>query len=74
VSGSDLKLPIAGLQRAAASLRENLARTIVNDAPTIRADHMPYGGNRQSGLGREGLRFAMEDMTSIQMVAIKRSS
>jgi len=44
---------------------------IINDMPAFRADHMPYGGNKQSGLGREGLRFAIEDMTNIQMVAIK---
>lgn len=36
-----------------------------------RADHMPYGGNRMSGLGREGLRYAIEEMTKIQMVAIR---
>jgi len=35
-------------------------------------DHMPYGGNRQSGLGREGVRYAMEEMTNIQMVAIRK--
>jgi len=44
---------------------------IINDAPNFRADPMPYGGNRESGLGREGLRFAIEEMTSIQMVAIR---
>ncbi|MCW8132171.1 MAG: aldehyde dehydrogenase family protein [Planctomycetota bacterium] len=44
---------------------------VINDIPTFRADHMPYGGNKQSGLGREGLRFAIEEMTNIQMVAIK---
>ncbi|MBN2577240.1 MAG: aldehyde dehydrogenase family protein [Deltaproteobacteria bacterium] len=44
---------------------------VVNDAPVFRADHMPYGGTRQSGLGREGVRFAIEDMTNIQMVAIR---
>ena len=32
---------------------------------------MPYGGNRQSGLGREGVRYAMEEMTNIQMVSIR---
>jgi acyl-CoA reductase-like NAD-dependent aldehyde dehydrogenase len=32
---------------------------------------MPYGGTRQSGLGREGVRFAVEEMTNIQMVAIR---
>jgi acyl-CoA reductase-like NAD-dependent aldehyde dehydrogenase len=35
---------------------------------------MPYGGNRQSGVGREGVRFAIEEMTNIQMVAIKLKS
>jgi acyl-CoA reductase-like NAD-dependent aldehyde dehydrogenase len=54
--------------------RLNFGGVIVNDTPSFRADHMPYGGNRQSGLGREGVRFAMEDMTNIQMVAIRTNS
>jgi acyl-CoA reductase-like NAD-dependent aldehyde dehydrogenase len=49
----------------------NFGGIIVNDVPSFRADHMPYGGNRESGLGREGVKFAMEEMTNIQMVAIK---
>ena len=53
--------------------RLNFGGVIINDTPAFRADHMPYGGNRQSGLGREGVRFAMEDMTNIQMVAIRLS-
>lgn len=53
--------------------RLNFGGVIVNDTPNFRADHMPYGGNRQSGLGREGVKFAMEDMTNIQMVAIRMS-
>lgn len=53
--------------------RLNFGGVIINDTPAFRADHMPYGGNRQSGLGREGVRFAMEDMTNIQLVAIKLS-
>jgi acyl-CoA reductase-like NAD-dependent aldehyde dehydrogenase len=53
--------------------RLNFGGVIINDTPAFRADHMPYGGNRQSGLGREGVRFAIEDMTNIQMVAIKIS-
>ena len=52
----------------------NFGGVIVNDTPNFRADHMPYGGNRQSGLGREGVKFAMEDMTNIQLVAIRLSS
>jgi acyl-CoA reductase-like NAD-dependent aldehyde dehydrogenase len=51
--------------------RLNFGGVIINDTPAFRADHMPYGGNRQSGLGREGVRFAMEDMTNIQLVAIR---
>ena len=51
----------------------NFGGVIVNDTPNFRADHMPYGGNRQSGLGREGVKFAMEDMTNIQLVAIRTS-
>ena len=51
--------------------RLNFGGVIINDTPAFRADHMPYGGNRQSGLGREGVRFAMEEMTNIQMVAIR---
>jgi acyl-CoA reductase-like NAD-dependent aldehyde dehydrogenase len=54
--------------------RLNFGGVIINDTPNFRADHMPYGGNRQSGLGREGVRFAMEDMTNIQMVAIRLTS
>ncbi|HUI90431.1 MAG TPA: aldehyde dehydrogenase family protein [Anaerolineales bacterium] len=54
--------------------RLNFGGVIVNDTPNFRADHMPYGGNRQSGLGREGVKFAMEDMTNIQMVAIRQGA
>jgi acyl-CoA reductase-like NAD-dependent aldehyde dehydrogenase len=35
---------------------------ILNDAPSFRADHMPYGGNKESGLGREGVKYAIMDM------------
>ena len=49
----------------------NFGGVIINDTPAFRADHMPYGGNRRSGLGREGVRFAMEEMTNVQMVAIR---
>jgi acyl-CoA reductase-like NAD-dependent aldehyde dehydrogenase len=60
------------IQRVFQAVRRlNFGGVIVNDSPAFRADHMPYGGNRQSGLGREGVRFAMEDMTNIQMVAIR---
>jgi acyl-CoA reductase-like NAD-dependent aldehyde dehydrogenase len=51
--------------------RLNFGGVIVNEMPAFRADHMPYGGNRRSGLGREGLKYAVEEMTNIQMIAIK---
>jgi len=35
---------------------------IINDAPTFRVDHMPYGGVKLSGLGREGVKYAIRDM------------
>jgi acyl-CoA reductase-like NAD-dependent aldehyde dehydrogenase len=43
---------------------------IINDSPTFRVDQMPYGGNKLSGVGREGPRFAVEDMTTLKMVVI----
>jgi acyl-CoA reductase-like NAD-dependent aldehyde dehydrogenase len=43
---------------------------IVNDVPTYRADHMPYGGVKDSGLGREGLRWAIEDMTELRIMVL----
>ena len=44
---------------------------MINDTSIFRVDHMPYGGNKLSGLGREGVRFACEEMTSIKKVMIK---
>jgi glyceraldehyde-3-phosphate dehydrogenase (NADP+) len=43
---------------------------VVNDVPTFRIDHMPYGGVKSSGLGREGLRYAIEEMTELKLLAI----
>lgn len=48
--------------------RLDVGGVIINDVPTFRVDHMPYGGNKQSGLGREGLKYAIEEMTNIKMV------
>jgi acyl-CoA reductase-like NAD-dependent aldehyde dehydrogenase len=46
---------------------------VINDVPSYRVDNMPYGGVKDSGLGREGVRFAMEDMTEIRNLVIRRS-
>lgn len=44
----------------------NVGGVMINDIPSFRVDHMPYGGNKGSGLGREGARFAIEDMTVLK--------
>ncbi len=51
----------------------NVGGVMINDIPAFRVDHMPYGGNKGSGLGREGARFAIEDMTTLRMVVFNRS-
>ena len=44
---------------------------VIGDVPSWRVDNMPYGGVKESGLGREGVKFAMEDMTEIRNLVIK---
>lgn len=57
------------LNRAMMAVQQlNVGGVILNDAPTFRVDHMPYGGNKASGIGREGPRFAIDDMTTLKMV------
>jgi len=49
----------------------DVGSVIVNDSSAYRADHMPYGGVKESGLGREGVRFAVEEMTEIKAAVIR---
>jgi acyl-CoA reductase-like NAD-dependent aldehyde dehydrogenase len=46
---------------------------IINDYPTFRLDHMPYGGVKDSGTGREGVRYAMEEMSELRLLVIDTS-
>jgi glyceraldehyde-3-phosphate dehydrogenase (NADP+) len=43
---------------------------LANEIPTFRAEHMPYGGVKDSGLGREGVRYAIEDMTELKLLIL----
>lgn len=51
--------------------RLEVGGVIIGDVPSWRVDNMPYGGVKDSGLGREGIRFAMEDMTEIRNLVIR---
>jgi acyl-CoA reductase-like NAD-dependent aldehyde dehydrogenase len=52
--------------------RLEVGGVIIGDVPSYRVDNMPYGGVKDSGLGREGVKFAMEDMTEIRNLVIRR--
>ncbi|MCH6580844.1 MAG: aldehyde dehydrogenase family protein, partial [Nitrospinae bacterium] len=41
---------------------------VINDVPTFRVDNMPYGGVKDSGFGREGLKYSIEEMTEIKLL------
>lgn len=43
---------------------------IINDVPTFRVDHMPYGGVKESGTGREGIKFAIKEMTELKLMVV----
>ncbi len=51
--------------------RLDVGGVVIGDVPSWRVDHMPYGGVKDSGLGREGVRFAIEDMTEIRLMVVR---
>jgi acyl-CoA reductase-like NAD-dependent aldehyde dehydrogenase len=51
--------------------RLEVGGVLVGDVPSWRVDNMPYGGMKDSGLGREGVRYAIEDMTEIRLLVIR---
>jgi acyl-CoA reductase-like NAD-dependent aldehyde dehydrogenase len=60
----------SNLQRAfRAARRIKAGGVIINDIPGFRADNMPYGGVKESGTGREGPRYAIEEMTELKLIA-----
>ncbi len=50
--------------------RLEVGGVIVNDVPTYRIDHMPYGGVKDSGFGREGVKYAIEEMTELKLLGM----
>ena len=59
------------IERAMLAHRElEVGGVIVNDVSAFRADQMPYGGSKESGYGREGLRCAMEEMTEPRIMVL----
>ena len=60
------------LQRAfQAARRLRVGGVLINEVPTWRADHMPYGGVKESGIGREGPMYAIHEMTDTKLIAWK---
>mgnify|MGYP003349169944 CR=1 FL=1 len=50
--------------------RLEVGGVIVNDVPTYRIDNMPYGGVKESGLGREGIRWSIEEATELRLLVL----
>ena len=63
---------IDAMYQAYASLE--VGAVLVNEIPTFRADHMPYGGIKNSGLGREGVRYAIQEFTEPKLLIVKSPS
>lgn len=51
--------------------RLDVGGVVIGDVPSWRVDHMPYGGVKDSGIGREGIRYAIEDMSEIRLMVLR---
>lgn len=56
-----------------ATKKLHVGGVMVNDIPTFRVDHMPYGGVKESGVGREGIKYAIEEMTELKLVVFNQN-
>ena len=54
--------------------RLDVGGVMINEVPTFRVDNFPYGGVKHSGLGREGVRYAIEEMTEIKIMVLHNSA
>ncbi|MEH6939630.1 aldehyde dehydrogenase family protein [Bacillus sp. JJ664] len=54
-----------------ATKKLHVGGVLVNDVPTFRVDLMPYGGVKESGYGREGIKYAIQEMTEMKLISIK---
>jgi acyl-CoA reductase-like NAD-dependent aldehyde dehydrogenase len=50
----------------------DVGAVLINDSPAFRVDNMPYGGVKESGNSREGVRFAMDEMSEIKLLVLNR--
>ena len=66
VFSSDINLAMQAIERL------NFGTVLINDSSDFRIDTMPFGGMKKSGIGREGVRFSMEEMSEIKLAIIKR--
>ena len=61
---NDMRRILRGFERL------DVGGLVINDIPGYRVDHAPYGGVKQSGLGREGVRYAIEEMTDLRLLVL----
>jgi acyl-CoA reductase-like NAD-dependent aldehyde dehydrogenase len=72
VYGLNIGIYTTNIHRALYAARKiESGAVIINDVPTFRVDHMPYGGVKESSYGREGVKYAVQEMTELKFISIK---